>query len=92
MKEPWMEDELVHSIPKEKLDLLSKLFTHGQGKTQKELLREILPLLKEAKEKGLAFTPSEMSSAIAAIRKHSSAEDNAKIDDLIKNVSRGRVS
>ena len=82
--EPWMNDELVSSIPKEKLEFLSKLFWDGKGKSQKELMQKMLPLLKEGKEKGLFFTPAETSAVIAALRKHSSAEENAKIDALLK--------
>lgn len=84
--EPWMEDELMKDIPKEKLEFLSKLFQGGRGKTQKELVKALLPILKEAKEKGLTFSPSEVSAAIAAIRKHSSEEENARIDQLLRRV------
>lgn len=83
----WMSDELTKNIPKEKMEFLSTLFAQSNGKSQKELLREVLPLLKEAKEKGLTFTPSEVTAAIAAIRKHGSEEDNAQIDQLLKKVS-----
>ena len=90
MDQAWMEDKLVASIPKEKLDFLCKLYTQNQGKNQKELLRETLPLLKEAKEKGLTFTPTEMNAAITAIRKHSTKEDNTLIDNLLKKTTGGR--
>ena len=82
--EPWMKDELVSSIPKEKLEFLAKLFEDGKGKSQKDLMRQLLPLLKEGKEKGLFFTSTETASVIAAIRKHSSAEENAKITALLQ--------
>ena len=85
--EPWMTDELTNSIPKEKLEFLSKLFAQSNGKSQKELMREVLPMLKKAKEEGLTFTPAEVTAAIAAIRKHGSEEENAQIDALLKNVS-----
>jgi len=84
--EPWMNDTLVQSIPKEKMEFLAKLFQQGKGKTQKEMMVHLLPLLKEGKEKGLSFTPAEISSAIAAIRKHSSYEENQKIDELLKHM------
>ena len=85
--DPWMSDELTKSIPKEKLEFLSTLFAQSNGKSQKELLREVLPLIKKAKEEGLTFTSAEVTAAIAAIRKHGSEEDNAQIDQLLKNVS-----
>jgi len=84
--EPWMQDDLVRSIPKEKLEFLSRLFQQGNGKSQKDLMRDVLPLIKEAREKGLTFTPSETQAAIAAIKKHAGAAENNKIDELLKKV------
>ena len=86
--EPWMEDELVRTIPKEKLDFLEKMFYLGQGKSQKELMGSLLPLMKEAKEKGLTFTPTEMNAAISAIRNAGSAEEKKEIDALLCRAGR----
>lgn len=83
MSEPWMQDSLVKDIPKEKLDFLSALFQRSQGKSQKDALKELLPLLKEARKNGLSFSAEETSAAIAAIQKHSSAEENRKIETLL---------
>lgn len=85
--EPWMEDDLVRTIPKEKLDFLSKLFQQGSGKSQRDLMRDVLPLLKEGKEKGLTFTKEEASAAISAIRKHSVPEEISKIDELLRKTN-----
>ena len=82
--EAWMKDELVQSIPKEKLEFLSKMFESGNGKSQKELMRRMLPLMKEARDKGIRFSSQEAAAAIAAIRKHSSAEENMRIDEILK--------
>ncbi len=82
--EPWMNDELVRSIPKEKLELLSRLHQGSAGKTQREMLSRMVPLIKEARDKGLTFTPAEVSAAIAAIKKHGNAEDNSRIDAILR--------
>lgn len=82
----WMQDELVRNIPREKLAFLAAMLDQGKGKSQKELMSRMLPLLKEAREKGLQFTASETTAAIAAIRKHSDAAENAKIDELLHKV------
>lgn len=84
--EDWMNDDLVKDIPKEKLEFLGKMMTDSQGKTQKQMMSKMLPLLKEAQAKGLQFTASETTAAIAAIRKHSSQEENAKIDEILHKV------
>lgn len=86
----WMQDELVRNIPQEKLDLLSSLFseanarrqTSGGAKSQKEMLMLMMPVIKKAKEANLSFTPQELQSAIAAIRKHSSPEELQQIDNI----------
>jgi len=80
----WMDDELVKDISQEKLDFLSRLFVDSQGKSQKELMMMLMPLMKEAKKKNLTFTPAEMNAAIAAVRKYSTEEELSKIDNILK--------
>ena len=79
----WMEDPLVADIPKEKLEFLQTMFLAGQGKTQKEMMSSILPLLKQGQSKPLTLSPAEITAAIAAIRNHSSAAENQKIDSIL---------
>lgn len=80
----WMDDDLVKDISQEKLDFLSKLFADSQGKNQKELMMMLMPLMKQAKNKNLAFTPAEMNAAIAAVKKYSTQEELSKIDNILK--------
>ena len=79
----WMEDPLVADIPKEKLEFLQTMFLAGQGKTQKEMMSSILPLLKQGQSKHLTLSPAEITAPIAAIRNHSSAAENQKIDSIL---------
>lgn len=79
----WMEDELVREIPQKKLDFLGQLFAESQGKSQKEMMSMMLPMMRRAKAEHLSFTTQEMNSAIAAIRKHSSSEELSKIDKIL---------
>lgn len=80
----WMDDDLVKDISQEKLDFLSQLFADSQGKSQKELMMTMLPLMKKAKSMNLAFTPAEMNAAIAAVKKYSTKEELEKIDNILK--------
>lgn len=80
----WMEDELVRDIPQEKLDFLGKLFTESHGKSQKELMAYLMPMMKQAKKERLTFSSQEMNVAIAAIRKHSTAEELSQIDKILE--------
>lgn len=79
----WMSDPAVSDIPKEKLAFLNRLYLESQGKDQKQLLATLLPLLKEAKEKNLTLSSKELSIAITAIKKYSSAEEQQKIEKLL---------
>lgn len=79
----WMEDELVRDIPPKKLDFLGRMFLEGQGKSQKEMMAQLMPMMKKAKQENLTFTPQEMNAAIAAIKKHSSAQELEQIDKLL---------
>lgn len=79
----WMQDPLVKDIPPAKLDFLSKLFVEGKGKSQKEMMAFIMPMLKKAKAENLSFTQAEISACIQAIKKHSTPEELTQIDKLL---------
>lgn len=83
-KPAWMADELVKDIPEKKLEFLGQLFADGHGKSQKEMMAYLMPMMKKAKAEKLTFTPQEMNAAIAAIKKHSTEEELAQIDKLLK--------
>lgn len=79
-----MSDPLVSIIPEKKLQFLGQLFAQGHGKSQKEMMTLLMPLMKKAKQEGLSFTPQEMSAAIAAVKKHSSEEEQKQIDKILE--------
>ena len=79
----WMDDELVQNIPKEKLDFLGRLFAEGHGKSQKEMMAFLMPMMARAKKETLSFSPQEMNAAIAAIRKYSTQEELSQIDKIL---------
>lgn len=82
-KPAWMSDPLVKDIPEKKLEFLGQMFTEGQGKSQKEMMAFMMPMMKKAKQENLTFTPQEMNAAIAAIRKYSSADELQQIDKIL---------
>lgn len=84
----WMQDDLVKDIPPQKLDFLKELFANGHGKSQKELMMTMLPLMKKAKADGLSLTPQELNAAIAAIKKYSSASENEQINNILNKASK----
>ncbi len=80
----WMQDEAVQNIPPEKLRFLEETFAKGHGKSQKELLRLLMPMMQRARKENLTFTPQEMQAAISAIKRHSTEEELHKIDEILK--------
>lgn len=79
----WMTDPLVKEIPEKKLEFLGEMFAEGHGKSQKEMMAFLMPMMKKARAENLTFTPQEMNAAIAAIKKHSSEEELKQIDKIL---------
>lgn len=85
----WMSDELVRDIPARKLDFLAELFGQAHSgdpnekPSQKALLLRLLPKLKQARAEHLELTPAELQAAIAAIRKHSTAQEQQRMDEIL---------
>lgn len=79
----WMSDPLVKEIPEKKLKFLEEMFAEGRGKSQKEMMAFLMPMMKKAKKENLTFTPQEMSAAIAAVKKHSSEDELKQIDKIL---------
>lgn len=86
----WMDDELVKNIPQNKLNFLGKMFQDTQGKTTgkspKEMMTLLMPMMARAKQENLSFTPQEMTACIAAIKKHSSEEERRQIDNVMNKM------
>lgn len=83
-KPAWMSDPLVKDIPEKKLDFLGEIFTESQGKSQRELMMSLMPMMSRARQENLSFSPQEMGAAIAAIRKYSSEEELRQIDNILE--------
>ena len=80
----WMQDDAIKNISPEKLDFLRELVEGGQGKSQKEMMLFLMKSMKKAKEKGLTFHPAELQILMDTVRKYSSPEELAKVDELLK--------
>lgn len=85
----WMEDELVKDIADTKLDFLNKMFNDAnlrkqnmKTNNQAEMLRMLMPVIKQAKAANLSFSPQELQASIAAIRKYSTPEELEQIDKI----------
>jgi len=79
----WMNDPSIKDISPKKLEFLEKMFQETRGKTQKELMTLLIPMMKKAQQENLSFTPAEMNAAISAIRKYSTPEERSKMDEIL---------
>jgi len=84
----WMEDELVKNISTAKLTFLEKMYQESHGKSKKDMMSFLMPMMKKAKEENLTFTPAEMNAAISAIKKYSTQEEIAKMDQLLEKATK----
>ena len=84
----WMDDPLVKEIPEKKLEFLGQMFAEGHGKSQKEMMAFLMPMMKKAKQENLTFTPQEMNAAIAAIKKHSTQDELRQIDKILEKAKK----
>lgn len=87
----WMNDPLVKDISPKKLSFLEKMFQNSQGKSQKELMSSMIPLMKQAQQENLTFTPTEMNAAISAVKKHSTPEEIAKMDKILEKAKQNKT-
>lgn len=84
----WMEDDSVKHISQRKLEFLQELYNESKGKSQKELVAYIMPMMKKAKKENLTFTPEEMQLAINAIKKYSTKEELEQINNILNKTSK----
>ena len=49
----WMADPLVKDIPEQKLQFVEQLFAKGHGKSQKEMMAYLMPMMKKADRKSV---------------------------------------
>ena len=92
-KPVWMNDPSVKDISEEKLEFLSELVLGSQGQTQMETLRYMMTKIKLAQKMGLTYSQDEINAVIAAIQKHSTPEEIARMEEITKKVwSRPTIS
>ena len=83
-KPEWMNDPLVKDIDEKKLNFLSDLVFGGRGKSQKEMMPYMMMRMKQARADNISFSSSEIAAVIAAIKNHSTPEERAQIDNIMK--------
>ena len=67
----WMDDESVKHISQRKLEFLQELYNESKGKSQKELVAYIMPMMKKAKKESDDSKSKARSSRSGAKQKTS---------------------
>lgn len=83
-KPEWMNDSLVKSIEEKKLEFLNDLVLGGRGKSQKEAMPYMMMKMKQAKADNISFSSAEVAAVVAAIKNHSTPEELAQIDKIMR--------
>ena len=84
----WMNDPLVKDIDPIKLQFLQKLVFESKSMDKKQLLPFLMALGKRGRESQISFTEEEVNHIIEALKKHSSAEDVAKINSVLTAIQK----
>ena len=82
-KPEWMDDPSLTGIDKVKLEFLQTLVFESQSLAPKELFAYLMNITKR-NPSSISFSPEEMNLIIAVLKRHSSPEEIARIDKVLK--------
>ena len=85
----WMDDPAIANISSEKLEFLQSLVIESKGLSQKEMFPFLMSVMKKAREQNLQFQEGEMQLLIQTIKKYSSEEELATIDNMVTARKKG---
>ncbi len=83
----WIRDPSLSNISIDKLIFLQKLVFEGAALTEKEKMPFLLALVTKAKKNNISFTSDETDRIIAVIKKYSTAEEVAKLNQVMQMTS-----
>lgn len=79
----WMDDPALQNINREKLVFLQNAVFDSKNLTQKEMMPFLMAMAQKAKKSKIQFTETEMKLIVDALKKTSSKEDLAKINQAL---------
>ena len=83
----WIRDPSLSNISIDKLIFLQKLVFDGAALSEKEKMPFLLALASKAKSNRISFTTDETDRIIAALKRHSSSDEHARMDQLLQMYS-----
>lgn len=79
----WMNDPLVASIDKAKLQFLQMLVFESANLTKEQMLPFLMSVAQKGRANNISFDDEEIETIVAALRKYASPEEVDKINKLM---------
>ena len=80
----WMDHPMLKNMDPVKLELIRSAASKTKGKSGKALAPVMMALITSANNKGIRFTPDEMTMIISILKEGKSEEEQARIDQMLK--------
>lgn len=83
----WIRDPSLSNISIDKLIFLQKLVFEGNALSEKEKMPFLLALVTKAKKNNISFTTDETNRIIEVIKKSSTPEETARLNQIMQMTS-----
>ncbi len=87
VNEQWINDPSLKGISRDRLDFLQKLVVDSGKISEKEKMPFLLALASKAKKNSIVFTSDETNRIISVLKKYSSPDEHARMDQLMQMYS-----
>ena len=83
----WMEHPMLQKMDPAKLELIRTAATKTNGKSGNDLAPILLTLITNANQKGIRFSPDEISLILELLKEGKSKEEQMQIDKTVRMAS-----
>lgn len=80
----WIKEKSLSHIPRAKLEFLQIMLFESRKLKQEEMLPFFMSVIKVSREKNITFTEKEMDSVLEVIKEHSSADELARMNQIMQ--------
>lgn len=84
MENEWMNDPSLSHIDKNKLQFMQKMFVESRNLSQKQMMPFFMSLAMKSKKEKISFSQEEAETVIAVLKKNSTPQELAQMDQIMK--------
>ncbi|MCM1266380.1 MAG: hypothetical protein NC302_00635 [Bacteroidales bacterium] len=84
MNNDWMNDPALAGINRTKLEFLQALVFESRNLSKEQMLPFLMAVAKKGQAEHITFSDLEIDTIAAVIKEHSSAEEAAAIDKMMR--------